>query len=125
MQVWYYRFKVRRRLKGSFSNASDDASASAAVTIFLWGIISFALISPLQTRVVNEASHAPNLASTLNQGAFNLGNAVGASIGGAGLTLGLAYSGLPWIGALLAALALLLATVAFRLEQRRAREERL
>ncbi|WP_278392968.1 MFS transporter [Sphingobium yanoikuyae] len=100
-------------------------SASAAVTIFLWGIISFALISPLQTRVVNEASHAPNLASTLNQGAFNLGNAVGASIGGAGLTLGLAYSGLPWIGALLAALALLLATVAFRLEQRRAREERL
>jgi MFS transporter, DHA1 family, inner membrane transport protein len=42
----------------------------AAVTIFCWGLLAFALISPLQMRVVNEATQAPNLASTLNQGAF-------------------------------------------------------
>lgn len=101
--------------------ATSTNAVSAAATLVLWGVVSFALISPLQTRVVNEASQAPNLASTLNQGAFNLGNAVGASIGGAGLTLGLAYSGLPWIGALLAALALLLAMAAYRLEQRQTR----
>jgi MFS transporter, DHA1 family, inner membrane transport protein len=35
----------------------------AAVTIFCWGVLAFALISPLQMRVVNEAAQAPNLAS--------------------------------------------------------------
>ncbi|HBS24079.1 MAG TPA: MFS transporter, partial [Thalassospira sp.] len=44
----------------------------AVVTVFVWGVVSFALVSPLQMRVVNEATEAPNLASTLNQGAFNL-----------------------------------------------------
>src|SRR3984893_1982149 len=39
----------------------------AATTIFVWGILAFALVSPLQMQVVNEASGAPNLASTLNQ----------------------------------------------------------
>src|SRR5258707_5794629 len=80
----------------------------AAVTIFCWGLLAFALISPLQMRVVNEAAQAPNLASTLNQGAFNLGNAAGAWIGGLPLTHGLAYRELPWIGVALAALALTL-----------------
>ena len=47
----------------------------AGTTIFVWGVLAFALVSPLQMQVVNEASGAPNLASTLNQGAFNLGNA--------------------------------------------------
>lgn len=93
-----------------------SASLSAtAVTLFVWGIISFALIAPLQTRVVNEASQAPNLASTLNQGAFNLGNAVGAWIGGVGLTAGLAYADLPWIGAILAIAALSLAVLSLHL----------
>ena len=88
----------------------------AAATLLAWGIVSFGLISPLQTRVVNEAAEAPNLASTLNQGAFNLGNAVGAWIGGLGLTFGMAYSDLPWIGAALAVLALLLAVFSYRLD---------
>ncbi|WP_338149314.1 MFS transporter [Aureimonas altamirensis] len=66
-----------------------------AATLLVWGMVSFALISPLQTRVLNEAARAPNLASTLNQGAFNLGNAIGASIGGLSLTIGLAYGTCP------------------------------
>ena len=36
----------------------------AAVTIFCWGLLAFALISPLQMRVVHEATPAPNFAST-------------------------------------------------------------
>ena len=49
----------------------------AAATVFCWGLLAFALVSPLQMRVVNEAAQAPNLAST-QSGAFNLGNAAGA-----------------------------------------------
>ncbi|WP_454918882.1 MFS transporter [Xanthobacter sediminis] len=89
----------------------------AAVTLFLWGALAFALVAPLQMRVVKEAAEAPNLASTINQGAFNLGNAIGAAIGGVGLTMGLGYMDLPWIGATLASLAMLLAVVSHRLDQ--------
>jgi len=88
----------------------------AAVTIFCWGLLAFALISPLQMRVVNEAAQAPNLASTLNQGAFNLGNAAGAWIGGLALTNGLAYRELPWIGVALAAVALTLSFLSHRFD---------
>ena len=88
----------------------------AAVTIFCWGLLAFALISPLQMRVVNEAAQAPNLASTLNQGAFNLGNAAGAWIGGLALTNGLAYRELPWIGVALAAVAFTLSFLSQRFD---------
>jgi DHA1 family inner membrane transport protein len=103
----------------SIFTMTSAGTIAAAVTLFIWGVVSFALIAPLQTRVVNEAAQAPNLASTLNQGAFNLGNAVGAWIGGLGLTLGVGYADLPWIGALLAVLALLLAVISHRLDRRR------
>jgi len=77
-----------------------------ATTIFVWGALAFGLVSPLQMRVVNEASGAPNLASTLNQGAFNLGNAAGAFAGDLALTHGLSYGNIPWIGTGLAAAGL-------------------
>ncbi|MAZ34151.1 MAG: MFS transporter [Thalassospira sp.] len=79
----------------------------AVATVFVWGVVSFALVSPLQMRVVNEATDAPNLASTLNQGAFNLGNAAGAWFGGIAITQGVSYQDIPWLGAGIAVIALL------------------
>ncbi|WP_296994259.1 MFS transporter [Thalassospira sp. UBA1131] len=90
----------------------------AVATVMLWGVVAFALVSPLQMRVVNEASDAPNLASTLNQGAFNLGNAAGAWFGGIAITQGVSYQHIPWLGAAIAVLALL-ATVWSHLLDRR------
>ena len=92
----------------------------AVATLFVWGIVVFALVPPLQYRVVETAFEAPNMASTLNQGAFNLGNALGAWFGGlllmvfgaGGGTLG--YRLLPLLGAAVAALALGLAVLAWR-----------
>ena len=74
--------------------------------LILWGGLAFALVSPLQIWVVDAATDAPNLASTLNQGAFNLGNATGAWLGGVALTAGASYRQLPLLGALVAAIAL-------------------
>jgi DHA1 family inner membrane transport protein len=50
-------------------------AAATVATVFVWGIVAFATVPPLQMRVVEKASAAPNLASTLNIGAFNMGNA--------------------------------------------------
>lgn len=74
--------------------------------LILWGGLVFAVVSPLQIWVVDAATDAPNLASTLNQGAFNLGNATGAWIGGVALTAGVSYQQLPLLGALIAVIAL-------------------
>jgi len=74
--------------------------------LILWGGLVFAVVSPLQIWVVDAATDAPNLASTLNQGAFNLGNATGAWIGGIALTAGVSYQQLPLLGALIAVIAL-------------------
>jgi DHA1 family inner membrane transport protein len=90
----------------------------ACTTIFVWAVLAFALVSPLQMKVVNEASGAPNLASTLNQGAFNLGNAAGAFAGDLALSDGVSYSHIPWIGAGLAALGLAFALLSNLLDRR-------
>jgi len=90
----------------------------AGTTILVWGVLAFALVSPLQMQVVNEASGAPNLASTLNQGAFNLGNAAGAFAGELALTDGVSYGNIPWIGAGLAALGLAFSLLSHLLDRR-------
>ncbi|MCJ8142099.1 MFS transporter [Ancylobacter sp. A5.8] len=93
-------------------------AVAAVATIFVWGILVFAVVPPIQMRVVDSAIGAPNLASTLNQGAFNLGNAGGAWIGGAAITLGVGYAELPWVGAALAVGALGLCVASQALERR-------
>lgn len=66
----------------------------AAITLFAWGVVWFATLPPLQTRIVTQAADAPNLSSAVNIGAFNLGNAIGAMIGGLVIDAGLDY---PWV----------------------------
>lgn len=92
----------------------------AVVTVFVWGMLVFALVAPLQARVVNEAVGAPNLASTLNQGAFNFGNASGAWIGGLAIERGIAYADMPLIGVVLALVALALTLWSYALDRRQA-----
>lgn len=70
-----------------------------APLIFLWGIASFALVPPLQSLVVQEAKEAPSLASAMNIGAFNLGNALGAMLGAAMINAGFSLSSVPLAGA--------------------------
>jgi MFS transporter, DHA1 family, inner membrane transport protein len=88
----------------------------AVTAVFVWGCVHFAAGAPLQTRIVDQAKGAPNLASTLNQGAFNLGNALGASLGGIMLTEGVSYRYLSLGSAAVVSVALLVALLAFRVE---------
>lgn len=91
----------------TFAVAMPFASVSA-VLIFLWGIASFALVPPLQVRVMDAARDAPNLASAVNIGAFNLGNAIGAALGGAVIAGGLGYPAVALAGAGASAFGLLM-----------------
>ncbi|MHC5904214.1 MFS transporter [Streptomyces sp. S6] len=92
--------------------------ALAAVTIALIGALGFATVPPLQKRVLDQAHGAPTLASAVNIGAFNLGNALAAWLGGLVIDAGHGYTAPNWVGAALAVSALLLAVLSAALERR-------
>nr|WP_249196588.1 MFS transporter [Gluconobacter cerinus] len=70
----------------------------ALIATLVWGAATFALMPALQMRVMQAAHDAPALASSVNIGAFNLGNAIGAALGGVALSMGLGYPGVSVIG---------------------------
>ena len=94
-------------------------TVAAIVTVFVWGVAAFATVAPLQMRVVQQASDGPHLASTLNIAAFNLGNAIGAFIGGAMINMGLGLPAVSVAGAVVTVLGLLVTLMSLALERRR------
>ncbi|HHR6129920.1 TPA: MFS transporter [Providencia alcalifaciens] len=76
--------------------------AGATIGLLFWSIVSFALVPPIQILVMNAAVGAQALASSVNIGAFNLGNAIGAAVGAAILSHGYSYTTMSLMGALLA-----------------------
>lgn len=90
----------------AFALLMAHAAASVAL-IFLWGVASFALVPPLQVRVMAAAADAPNLASAMNIGAFNLGNAIGAALGGGVIAMNLGYPAVALAGAATSAVGLI------------------
>lgn len=82
-----------------------QAPIAASAILTLWGVFAFAVCAITQAMVVAAAHQAPNLASTLNISAFNLGNALGAGFSASALSAGLTLSAIPLLAASVAALA--------------------
>lgn len=101
---------------GVFSVSAHNKPA-AAVTIVLIGALGFATVPPLQKRVLDQAAGAPTLASAVNIGAFNLGNALAAWLGGLVISAGFGYTAPNWVGAALALSALVLVVLSAALER--------
>jgi DHA1 family inner membrane transport protein len=93
----------------------------AAISILLIGALGFATVPPLQKRVLDQAHGAPTLASAVNIGAFNLGNALSAWLGGIVIAAGMGLTAPNWVGAVLAVAALVLAVLSAFLERRESR----
>ncbi|WP_104044678.1 MFS transporter [Arthrobacter sp. ZGTC412] len=81
-------------------------------SIILMGGFGFATVPGLQMRVMTYAAGAPTLASGANIGAFNVGNALGAWLGGVTITAGLGYTSPIWAGAGITLLGLAVMIVA-------------
>lgn len=94
-----------------------DRPIVVGALLLAWGFLFLAPCVPLQTRVVEKAIDAPNLASTLNQAAFNVGNALGPLLGATLLSVGLGPGSLPVLGLALTALSVLVAFAALTSEK--------
>ncbi|MCI1679335.1 MAG: MFS transporter [Ewingella americana] len=87
---------------------------AAEVTLFFWAMVSFAAVPALQINVVTYGKNAPNLVSTLNIAAFNVGNALGAWVGGAVIARGLGLTAVPLAAGALGLVGFVLCVITFR-----------
>ena len=90
----------------------------AVIAIGLFGAAAFATVSPLQIWVLQKAEGAgQGLASSFNIAAFNLGNAIGAWLGGAVIDDGPGLGFVTLIAGLVPLAALAVALIAIRLDR--------
>jgi DHA1 family arabinose polymer transporter-like MFS transporter len=80
---------------------AHDQTMSLIMT-FLTGAIAFASASPIQMLMINSAKGSEMLAASVSQASFNIGNALGAFLGGLPLAAGFDYTSPVWVGTLMA-----------------------
>ena len=91
---------------------------AVVVFIALLGAAGFATVPPLQMWVLEKAHGAgQSVAASFNIAAFNLGNALGAWLGGLTIDHGPGLAALSWVGALLPIAAIATALLCLRLER--------
>ncbi|KPF86243.1 arabinose transporter permease [alpha proteobacterium AAP38] len=91
---------------------------AAIIFVGLMGIAAFATVAPLQMRVLEKAEGAgQGLASSLNIAAFNLGNALGAWVGGVTIDQGPGLGAVTWVAALVTLAGLAVALVSRALDR--------
>ena len=99
-----------------------SSQIASVLCIFLMAAFGFATVSPIQKLVMDKAkaAGAPTLASAVNIGLFNLGNALGAWLGGVVIAQGFGFTSPNWAGGLLSLGALVLAIASGLLDRREA-----
>jgi MFS transporter, DHA1 family, inner membrane transport protein len=97
------------------------SEVTAVAFVALLGAGAFCTVAPLQLRVLSKAEGAgQNMASSLNIAAFNLGNALGAWLGGVVIDHGPGLARLPFVAACMTLVGLATAALSVWLERTRA-----
>ncbi|GAL77146.1 protein araJ precursor [Algibacter lectus] len=79
------------------------------VMTFVIGMVTFCLSTPISLAIINASKGAETLGSSLNQSAFNVGNAAGAYFAGLPIAMGYGYTSADWVGAGMAAFGVFIA----------------
>ncbi|MGX1562203.1 MFS transporter [Streptomyces sp. NPDC055506] len=90
-----------------------DSAAASVVLVFLMGVTGFASVPGMITRVTDVAGGAA-LAASANVSASNIGNALGAWLGGLAISAGLGYTAPLYAGAGIALTSVVVMVVAAR-----------
>ncbi|MCC6855751.1 MAG: MFS transporter [Microbacteriaceae bacterium] len=93
------------------------------VFLFLVGAAASALSPAIQTRLMDVAGDGQSLAAAINHSSLNIGNSLGAYLGGLTIAAGLGYLSPTWVGLLLCVPGVALALVALVLQRRSDRSE--
>lgn len=80
---------------------------ASLLLIFLTGCISFSIVAPIQMLMIQTARGAEMIASAAIQASFNIGNALGAFLGGLPLMAGYSYASPNLVGVAMSILGLI------------------
>ncbi|MFE1645589.1 MFS transporter [Microbacterium sp. P01] len=86
--------------------------------VFATGLVSAALSPAIQTRLMDVAGDNQSIAAALNHSSLNIGNSLGAFLGGTVIAIGWGFVAPPWVGVALALAGFAVAAVSFRLQAR-------
>ena len=89
-----------------------------ALFAFLVAFCGSALSPAIQTRLMDVAEDNQSIAAALNHSALNIGNSLGAFLGGLAIAAGLGLVAPAWVGGVLALGGLIVAAVSYRVEAR-------
>lgn len=90
-----------------------------AVCVFAVGAVTSALAPTVQSRLMSVAGDNQSIAAALNHSALNIGNALGAFLGGLVIAAGWGFVAPIWVGVILAVAGLGLAVTSYAVESRR------
>lgn len=99
-----------------------ESKIAMVVLAFLTGANALAIGPPVQVLLIEHSREAEMLGSSLGQAGFNVGNALGALLGGIPLTLGFAYTAPQWVAAAMALCGVVLTALMLTRRQWKARE---
>jgi DHA1 family arabinose polymer transporter-like MFS transporter len=91
---------------------------AAILMTFITGAVAFAVISPMQMLMINAAKGSEMLASSAIQASANMGNALGAYLGGLPIAAGFGYTSPEYVGAGLAFTGVILCFILMRRTKR-------
>ncbi|ROP66429.1 DHA1 family inner membrane transport protein [Curtobacterium sp. PhB130] len=94
------------------------------VGAFLLGATSSAIPPAVQSRLMDVAGDARTIAAALNHSAFNIGNSLGAALGGAVIAAGFGFVAPGWLGIVLALLGVGMTAISYGVERRSTRRAR-
>ncbi|MGG7102019.1 MFS transporter [Rhodococcus sp. 24CO] len=104
--------------------ASAESKIMTVISLFFMGAFGFATVPGLQMRIMNYASEAPTMASGANIAAFNVGNALGAWLGGLTIAAGLGFTSPIWMGAVVTVVGLVVLLLASSMDRSEKAPER-
>jgi DHA1 family arabinose polymer transporter-like MFS transporter len=99
-----------------------ESKIAMVVLAFLTGANALAIGPPVQVLLIEHSREAEMLGSSLGQAGFNVGNALGALLGGIPLTLGFAYTAPQWVAAAMALCGVVLTALMLTRRRWKARE---
>jgi len=97
--------------------ATSGHPVAAAAGVFAFGFNGFAMGTAIQARAILAAGGGASLVAASQQAAFNVGNAIGAFLGGTVIALGLGFRAPILVAGVLALLGLVVMLLAERLDR--------
>jgi len=95
---------------------TSEIKFMAYVMSFITGLIAFTIGSPIQMMLINNGKGSETLAAAAGQASFNIGNALGAYLGGIPIAMHYGYNSQLWVGIVMALAGAIIATIFMRLQ---------